>query len=108
MSARAKSEPRWARRKDARPEEITAAALDLFAERGYAATRLEDVAANAGISKGTLYLYFANKEELFKAVVREGIVSPIAEMRGIVDQYEGNTFDLLRLLVMGWWDRVGS
>src|SRR3954463_9491238 len=108
MSARAKPEPRWARRKDARPEEITAAALDLFAERGYAATRLEDVAANAGISKGTLYLYFANKEELFKAVVREGIVSPIAEMRGIVDQYEGNTFDLLRLLVMGWWERVGS
>ncbi|HBO81001.1 MAG TPA: TetR family transcriptional regulator, partial [Cupriavidus sp.] len=43
-----------------------AAALDLFVERGYAATRLEDVAAAAGVSKGTVYLYFANKEELFK------------------------------------------
>ena len=59
MPAAVKSERRWARRKDARPEEITAAALESFIERGYAATRLEDVAARAGISKGTLYLYFA-------------------------------------------------
>jgi AcrR family transcriptional regulator len=66
-----KHERRWSRRKEARPEEITAAALELFVERGYAATRLEDVAARAGISKGTLYLYFADKEDLFKAVVRE-------------------------------------
>jgi AcrR family transcriptional regulator len=108
MPAATKSEPRWARRKDARPEEITAAALDLFAERGYAATRLEDVAGRAGVSKGTLYLYFANKEELFKAVVREGIVSPITELRGIVEKYEGTTFELLRLLIMGWWERIGS
>jgi len=60
-SPQAKSEPRWARRKEARPEEITVAALELFIERGYAATRLEDVALRAGVSKGTLYLYFANK-----------------------------------------------
>ncbi|MFA5915908.1 MAG: helix-turn-helix domain-containing protein, partial [Burkholderiales bacterium] len=65
-----KPQPRWARRKDARPEEIIAAALELFVERGYAATRLDDVAARAGVSKGTLYLYFENKEDLFKAVVR--------------------------------------
>jgi AcrR family transcriptional regulator len=108
MPATTKSEPRWTRRKDARPEEITAAALDLFAERGYAATRLEDVAGRAGVSKGTVYLYFANKEDLFKAVVREGIVSPLKEMRGIVEQFEGTTFELLRLLIMGWWERVGS
>jgi AcrR family transcriptional regulator len=108
MPANSKSEPRWTRRKDARPEEITAAALDLFAERGYAATRLEDVAGRAGVSKGTVYLYFANKEDLFKAVVREGIVSPLKEMRSIVEQFEGTTFELLRLLIMGWWERVGS
>ena len=108
MPAPAKSEPRWARRKHARPEEITAAALELFVERGYAGTRLEDVAASAGISKGTLYLYFANKEELFKAVVREGLVSPIAEMRGLVDHFEGSTLELLRMMLFGWWERIGA
>ena len=65
------AKPRWERRKDARPQELLEAALDLFVERGYAATRLEDVARRAGVSKGTLYLYYENKEELFKAVVRE-------------------------------------
>jgi len=106
--ANAKNEPRWTRRKEARPEEITAAALELFVERGFAATRLEDVATRAGVSKGTVYLYFANKEELFKAVVREGLVSPIAEMKGLVAQYPGSSFDLLRLLIHGWWDKVGA
>ena len=106
--ANAKNEPRWTRRKEARPEEITAAALELFVERGYANTRLEDVAALAGISKGTLYLYFANKEELFKAVVREALVARMAEFRGQIEQYQGSTFDLLRLLVRGWWERIGS
>ena len=106
--ANARNEPRWTRRKEARPEEITAAALELFVERGYAGTRLEDVAARAGISKGTLYLYFANKEELFKAVVREGLVSPIAEMKDFVAQFPGSTFDLLRMLVLGWWEKVGA
>ena len=108
MPAPAKSEPRWTRRKHARPEEITAAALELFVERGYAGTRLEDVAASAGISKGTLYLYFANKEELFKAVVREGLVSPIAEMRGLVDHFEGSTQELIRMMLFGWWERIGA
>ena len=108
MAANPKNEPRWTRRKHARPEEITAAALESFVERGYAATRLEDVAARAGISKGTLYLYFANKEELFKAVVREALVSPIAEVRGVVDQFDGSTFDLLRMMLFGWWERVGA
>ena len=108
MSSAAKNEPRWTRRKHARPEEITAAALESFVERGYAGTRLEDVAARAGISKGTLYLYFENKEDLFKAVVREGLVSPIAEIRGVIDQFEGSTFDLLRKLLFGWWERIGA
>ena len=108
MASLVKSEPRWTRRKHARPEEITAAALEQFVERGYSGTRLEDVAARAGISKGTLYLYFENKEELFKAVVREGIVSPIAEIRGRVDQFGGSTLELLRMMLFGWWERVGA
>lgn len=103
-----KHEPRWVRRKDARPDEITAAALALFVERGFANTRLEDVAARAGVSKGTLYLYFANKQDLFKAVVREGLASPIGEVRDIIDHYEGSAFDLLREVLHGWWRRIGS
>ena len=101
-------ERRWSRRKEARPEEITAAALELFSERGYAATRLEDVAARAGVAKGTVYLYFANKEELFKAVLREGFISPLAEMRGVVQRYEGSTFELVERVVRGWWEHIGA
>jgi len=66
--------PRWRRRKDDRPAEIISAALDSFAERGFAATKLDDIAARAGVTRGTLYLYFPNKEELFKAMVRQAIV----------------------------------
>lgn len=106
--AHAKPEPRWTRRKNARPEEITAAALHVFVERGYAATRLEDVAARAGVSKGTLYLYFANKEDLFKAVVREVLVARLAEFRGKAGQFQGSTMDLLRQLMRAWWRQVGS
>jgi AcrR family transcriptional regulator len=103
-----KQEPRWTRRKDARPEEITAAALELFVERGFAGTRLDDVAASAGVSKGTVYLYFANKEELFKAVVREGLVSPLVAFKDMASHFDGSMFDLLRKLVHGWWEKVGS
>jgi AcrR family transcriptional regulator len=99
---------RWERRKEARPQELLAAALDLFVERGFAATRLDDVAARAGVSKGTLYLYFTNKEELFKAVVRENVVPVLGEAEGIVESYEGSTIDLFRELVIGWWERIGA
>ena len=69
--------PKWKRRKAARPAEIVAAALAVFAERGFAAARTEDIAARAGISKGALYLYFPTKEDLFRAVVREAVVPNI-------------------------------
>jgi AcrR family transcriptional regulator len=108
MVATARSEPRWTRRKHARPEEITAAALEQFVERGFANTRLEDVAAKAGISKGTLYLYFANKEELFKAVVREVLVARLVEFRGQIDRFQGSSAELLRLVFKTWWERIGS
>ncbi len=72
------SESRRTRRKDARPGEIAAAALAVFAEKGFAATRMQDVAARAGIAKGTLYLYFPTKEELFFAVVREALLPRLA------------------------------
>lgn len=91
--------PRWRRRKEARPHEITAAALELFAERGFAVARLEDVAARAGISKGTLYLYFPNKEELFKAVVRDAVVATIDEAERLAGSFTGSSFALLETVV---------
>ncbi|MBP0621687.1 TetR/AcrR family transcriptional regulator [Cupriavidus sp. LEh25] len=100
--------PRWSRRKAARPQELVAAALDLFVERGYAATRLEDVAAAAGVSKGTVYLYFANKEELFKSVVRANLVPALSRGTELVDRYEGSTPELLRELLRGWWGLIGA
>ncbi len=100
--------PRWERRKDARPQELLAAALDLFVERGFASTRLEDVARRAGVSKGTLYLYFTNKEELFKAVVRENIVPALGEAEDIISTFEGHSAELMRCVIMGWWERLGA
>lgn len=100
--------PRWARRKDARPQELLTAALDLFVERGFASTRLEDVAKHAGVSKGTLYLYFANKEELFKAVVRENIIPAIGEAEDTIASYEGNSADLFRTFILSWWEQIGN
>jgi len=100
--------PRWARRKDERPAELLAAALELFVESGYAATRLDDVAARAGVSKGTLYLYFENKEELFKAVVRENIVARISQTRELARRFEGPRAELLRQLVQRWWQQYGQ
>jgi AcrR family transcriptional regulator len=100
--------PRWERRKDARPQELLAAALDLFVERGFASTRLEDVARRAGVSKGTLYLYFTNKEELFKAVVRDSIVPVIGAAEDIIAEFEGHSADLLRNVMHNWWQRLGA
>ena len=96
------------RRKQARPQELLDAALALFAEKGYAATRTEEVAARAGVSKGTLYLYYPSKEELFKAVVRQNLSALIAEGAEFVGSYAGSTAELLQVLLMTWWDRVGS
>ena len=103
-----KNKPRWVRRKEARPQELLAAALDLFVERGYAATRLDDVAAQAGVSKGTLYLYFTNKEELFKAVVRENVLPAIGKAEETIDRFEGGSAELLQEIMTGWWERVGN
>jgi AcrR family transcriptional regulator len=108
MSAVATAAPRWTRRKDARPAELLRAALDLFVERGYAGTRLEDVAARAGVSKGLLYLYFDSKEALFKAVVRASIVVPLADAAAQAARYEGSAAELLRELVQRWWREYGA
>jgi len=100
--------PRWRRRKDARPEEIISAALEVFADRGFAATKLEDVARRAGVTKGTIYLYFENKEALFKALIRQTIVPVIAQGEELAKSFPGSARELFERLVREYWRLVGE
>jgi len=97
------AECRWKRRKEARPEEILDAALQLFTEKGFSATRMIDVARAAGISKGTLYLYFESKEDIFREVVHQRISPQIDRVEAMVDEFQGSQADLLRHMINGWW-----
>ena len=96
------------RRKDARPRELLDAALLLFVKQGFAATKAEDVAKQAGVSKGTLFLYFSSKEELFKAVVRENVVKTVTEGALEVANFKGSSKELLHFLMREWWRRYGA
>ena len=96
------------RRKQTRPQELLDAALDLFVEKGFAATRSEEVAARAGASKGTLYLYYPSKEELLKEVIRHNVVNQIAEGVEIIRGFQGTSSELLAMIIRLWWERVGE
>lgn len=74
---------RRARRKESRPDEIVAAATEVFLERGYGAARLDDIARRAHVSKGTLFVYFENKEALFRAVARAALTSNLAQVEQV-------------------------
>jgi AcrR family transcriptional regulator len=101
---------RWRRRKEARPGEILDAALDCFAEHGFAATRLDDVAHRAGVTKGTLYLYFPNKEELFKAVVAQALVPNLERGEALLSEAAEpqSTAALLAEVMRGWAELASS
>lgn len=99
-------EPRWQRRPDARPEEILEAAKHLFGESGYAGTKLEDVARRAGVSKGTLYLYFDSKEALFREMVRAKVVAALAHAEEAVRTFDGSSRELLVILVSSMYRRL--
>jgi AcrR family transcriptional regulator len=94
------------RRKEARPAELLDAALELFVEKGFASTRSEEVARRAGVSKGTLYLYFPSKEELLKAVIQQFLADRIAEGAHEIEQADGPTPALMENLLVDWWMRV--
>ena len=102
------AKPRWRRRKDARPEEIVSAALEVFADRGFAATKLEDIARRAGVTKGTIYLYFDSKEALFKALIRQTIVPVIAQGEAVAHSFTGSARELFERLVREYWRLVGE
>lgn len=100
--------PRRTRRKETRPGELIEAALNLFIEKGFAATKSEEVAQRAGVSKGTLFLYFATKEDLFKAVVRENISSLFPSWNEEMESFAGSCSDMLAYAMTSWWERVGQ
>jgi AcrR family transcriptional regulator len=90
------AEPRYQRRKEDRPQEITEAAFEVFAEKGYSGARVEEVAQRAGVSKGLMYVYFRTKEELFKAVVKSVVVRRVDALLEAVDTTELSSEAFLR------------
>jgi AcrR family transcriptional regulator len=101
-------EQRWQRRKAERPGEIIDAALELFVAKGFMGTRLDEVAKLAGVSKGTVYLYFDNKEALFKAVVETLVVPEIERTEQQIQAFDGSASELISQLVKQWWESVGE
>ncbi len=104
----APSPRRWQRRKDERTGEIIEAALGLFCEKGFSATKLDDIARAAGVTKGTPYLYFDGKEAILKAVVRATLIDRLGEIEAECRDYRGSRTVLIRRLMLKWWDEVGS
>jgi AcrR family transcriptional regulator len=96
------------RRKEARPGELLDAALALFVEKGFAATRVEEVASHAGVSKGTLFLYFPTKEDLFKAVIHENISKLFPVWNEEFKSFTGSSGEMLRYAMLSWWHQIGN
>ena len=101
-----RSSPRWRRLPEERPRQILDAALEVFGERGLAGARLDDIARRAGVSKGTIYLYFPNKEELFREVVRAVVVDRLRQAAAIVGT--GDPVHELERYLRAHWDFVRS
>jgi len=97
---------RWQRRKEARPGEIIDAALELFCEKGFAGTRMDDVARLAGVTKGTVYLYFKNKEALFYALVNEMVVPQVERAENMIANHAGSAASLIEVLIQQWQQNI--
>jgi AcrR family transcriptional regulator len=95
LTAEAQDPARWRRRKHARPQEILEAALAVFAEKGFAAARMDEIARRARVSKGTIYLYFPSKEAVFKALLQEMIGPQLSRLADLARGYEGPIAPLL-------------
>ena len=109
MTISSSQEPRWRRLPEERPQQIIDAALEIFGERGLAAARLEDIAKRAGLSKGTIYLYFPNKEELFREVIRTTIIAQIERAeRELAAATQQSAHETLAQFVRGYWGFLRS
>lgn len=98
------AQPRWHRRPDDRPEEILEAAIGVFGEVGFARAKLEDVARRAGISKGTLYLYFDSKEALFREMIRTRVVTHVQRIEALLAESQGSARERLEQYIRRWWE----
>lgn len=91
---------------------LLAAALDVFLRHGFQASRIEDIAQLAGVGKGSVYLHFANKEELFLAVIDEGIIARLEQAEALVGDFSGTATELLTTMLhnnlIEFWDSPSS
>jgi AcrR family transcriptional regulator len=109
MSATEEREPKWRRLPEERPQQILEAAYEVFGERGLAGARLDDIAKRAGIAKGTIYLYFPNKEALFEEMVRQTVVVHLERAeRDLVDDRRASARIQLRDYTWQWWSYMRS
>lgn len=108
MPGTTKPAQRFRRRPEARPEELLESALTVFGQRGYRATTLEEVARHAGVSKGTVYLYFASKDDLFRAMVEKNVVSMIESAEARVREHTGSAAELLEMMVRTMWKKLSE
>jgi AcrR family transcriptional regulator len=99
---------RFRRRPEARPEELLAAALIVFGEQGYRATTLEEVARRAGVSKGTVYLYFASKDALFRAMVEKYVIALLESAEARVREHTGTASTLLETMIRTMWSALSQ
>lgn len=99
---------RWQRRSEDRPDELIDAALELFSEKGFAATKTEDIARRAGVTVGTMYRYFPSKEALFEAAVQRAMASPAANAAARVASFRGTSAELLGMFLRGWWELASA
>jgi AcrR family transcriptional regulator len=98
--------PKWRRCPEDRPEQIIKAALEVFGECGLANARLQDIAERAGVSKGTIYLYFPNKEELFREMIRQTAVAALERAENA--EVDGSPTGQLLAYMRGYWAFVRS
>jgi len=98
--------PKWRRQPEHRPQQIIEAALEVFGECGLAKSRLQDIASRAGVSKGTIYLYFPNKEELFREMIRQTAVAAIDSAEKNITV--GTPTEQLCAAMRGYWKFVRS
>lgn len=100
--------PKFQRRAEARPDEVLDAAIELFMEKGFAATRVDDIAKRAGLSKGTVYLYFPSKEAVLEGLVRRAIL-PVAESAlGALGDHEGDPRAIITMIIKMLADRLSN
>ncbi|GLS33464.1 transcriptional regulator, TetR family [Mesorhizobium albiziae] len=96
-----------AERKARRPQEILEAAFEEFTGKGYAATRVEDVAARLGVTKGTIYLYFPTKDVLFEAMNRH-MSAPFADVLASAGTLKGSCSERLQALLLLAYEKVSN